>query len=352
MMVSNEQPTLVVTCRLSSAYRLAVAETVSDRARIVFLDDLKEPSARHAALSSATALLANNAVKELQADEMDLIRNARLVQFLAAGLDFIALDQLPSQVPLASNAGAQAESMAEHALAMALAAAKRLPMEQARMARGEFNQAGSTRMMAESTCGIFGLGGTGLALARLLKCLGACVHGINRRGKSSVPIDWVGKPDALDAMLTVSDIVFVTVPLTRQTLGIIGRRELGLMKEDAVLVNLARGELIDEEALYLHLRDHARFTACIDAWWVEPVRHGRFEMQFPFLDLPNVIGSPHNSAAGGMGRINGVKRAALNCVRALAGERPLHLISPDERAWHIGKHDPAGRAGRGATGGG
>ncbi|SEP18076.1 Phosphoglycerate dehydrogenase [Rhodospirillales bacterium URHD0017] len=351
MTVSNEEPTLVVTCKLSSAYRQAVAETVADRARIIFLDELDQPVARRAALSSATVLLTNNAIKELPEDERALIGNARLVQFLAAGLDFIPLDELPPQVPLASNAGAQAESMAEHALAMALAAAKRLPMEQARMAGGEFNQAGATRMLAESTCGILGLGGTGLALARLLKCLGACVHGINRRGESSVPIDWVGQPDALDAMLTVSDIVFVTVPLTRETFGIIGRRELGLMKEDAILVNLARGELVDEEALYLHLRDHGRFVACIDAWWVEP-RHGRFEMQFPFLDLPNVIASPHNSAAGGNGRINGVKRAALNCLRALAGERPLHLISPDERAWHIGKHEPAARSGRPATNGG
>jgi glycerate dehydrogenase len=352
MTISNEAPTLVVTCKLSSAYRQVVAETVADRARIIFLDELDQPGARRAALSSATVLLTNNAIKELPEDERALIGNARLVQFLAAGLDFIPLDELPPQVPLASNAGAQAESMAEHALAMALAAAKRLPMEQARLAAGEFNQAGATRMIAESTCGIFGLGGTGLALARLLKCLGARVHGINRRGESSVPIDWVGKPDALDAMLTVSDIVFVTVPLTRETFGIIGRRELGLMREDAILVNLARGELVDEEALYLHLRDHGRFVACIDAWWVEPVRHGRFEMQFPFLDLPNVIASPHNSAAGGNGRLNGVKRAALNCLRALAGERPLHLISPDERAWHIGKREPAARSGRPATNGG
>jgi phosphoglycerate dehydrogenase-like enzyme len=223
---------------------------------------------------------------------------------------------------------------------MALAAAKHLPMEQAKMTRNEFNQSGATRMIAESTCGIFGLGGTGLALARLLKCVGARVHGINRRGESSVPVDWVGKPEALDTMLAASDMVFLTAPLTRETYGIIGERELKLMKEDAIFVNLARGELVNEEALYLHLRDKGSFVACIDAWWVEPVRHGRFEMKFPFLDLPNVIASPHNSAAGGNGRVNGIKRAALNCVRALTGEKPLHLISPDERAWHIGKAEP------------
>jgi glycerate dehydrogenase len=341
MMISNEQPTLVVTCKLGPVYRLALAETISDRARIIFLDELEQPAARRAALSSATVLLAHNTAEDLRADETDLIKEARLVQFLAAGLDFIPLDQLPPQVPVASNAGGSAESMAEHALAMALAAAKHLPMEQAKMKRSEFNQFDSTRMMSESTCGIFGLGGTGLALAQLLKCIGARVHGINRRGESSVPIDWVGKPDALDTMLAVSEMLFLTAPLTRETFGIIGGRELKLMKNDAILVNLARGELVDEKALYLHLRDHSSFVACIDAWWVEPVRHGRFEMKFPFLDLPNVIASPHNSAAGGNGRVNGIKRAALNCVRALMGEKPLHLITPDERTWHIGKHESA-----------
>ena len=217
-MISNQQSTLVVTCKLSPAYRLAVAETVSDRAQIIFLDELDQTAARRAALSSATVLLAHNTVEELHADEIDLIRDVRLVQFLAAGVDFIPLDRLPPQVPLASNAGGSAKSMAEHALAMALAAAKHLPMEQAKMARGEFNQAGSTRMIAESTCGIFGLGGTGLALARLLKCIGARVHEINRRGESSIPIDWVGKPDALGTMLAVSDMVFVTVPLNSRNI--------------------------------------------------------------------------------------------------------------------------------------
>ena len=337
MMVANTQPTLVITCKVSPAQKLAVSEIISDKACIVPLNELQEPAARRAALSSATVLLAHNTAEELQPEEIELISDARLVQFLAAGVDFIPLDQLPPQVPVASNAGAQAESMAEHGLAMALAAAKHLPMEQANMLRGEFNQFDPTRMVADSTCGIFGLGGTGLVLAQLLKGLGAQVYGINRRGESSVPIDWVGKPEALDTMLAASDIVFITAPLTRETLGVIGGRELSLMKTDGILVNLARGELIDEEALYLHLRANSGFVACLDAWWVEPVRHGRFEMRFPFLELPNVIASPHNSAAAGKRRANGIKRAALNCLRALNGETPLHLIPPDQRAWHIGK---------------
>ena len=67
------------------------------------------------------------------------------------------------------------------------------------------------------------------------------------------------------------------------------------------------------------------------AWWVEPVRHGHFAMGYPFLDLPNVIGSPHNSAGGRAWRDEYLRRAVQNCRRAILGETPRNLIGPDER---------------------
>src|SRR6516165_10592339 len=117
-----------------------------------------------------------------------------------------------------------------------------------------------------------------------------------------------------------------SAPLTTATEGLIGARELRLMKENTILINVARGEIIDEGALYAHLVSHPHFFAGIDAWWVEPVRHGHFAMGYPFLDLPNVIGSPHNSAGGRVWRDEYLRRAVQNCRRAILGETSQNLI--------------------------
>jgi phosphoglycerate dehydrogenase-like enzyme len=239
---------------------------------------------------------------------------------------------MPAGVRVATNGGAYAEPMAEHALAMALAAAKRLLVEHAALSHGEFNQFARNRMLAGGVCGILGFGGIGVAMARLARGIGMKVHAINRRGASDEPIDWIGTPDQLDALLVASDLLVICTPLTPATLGMIGAPQLARMKEDAILVNLARGEIVDERALYERLVAHPHFTACIDAWWIEPIRHGTFRMDQPFMSLPNVIGSPHNSAAAIAGTgVVGLQRAIANIKRALAGETPLYLVPPEDR---------------------
>jgi len=171
----------------------------------------------------------------------------------------------------------------------------------------------------------------GVATARLMRAFGMKIHAISRRGASDEPTDWIATVDLLDEMLRVADVLVISAALTTATVGLIGARELDLMKENAILINVARGEIIDEGALYAHLVAHPHFFAGIDAWWVEPVRHGRFAMGHPFLDLPNVIGSPHNSAGGGAWRDEYLRRAVQNCRRAILGETPWNLIGPDER---------------------
>lgn len=321
---------LVVSFNLSATGRRIVAEALDGVAEVIYLPDLEGVS-RAEALADAGVLLARNTAKELDVAELPMLSGLRLLQFMSAGVDFIPLRGLPDGVPVAVNGGAYAEPMAEHALAMALAAAKRLFIEHANLARGEFNQFTPNRMLAGMTVGVLGLGGVGVATARLMRGVGLCVHAINRRAQSDEPVDWIGTLDDLDALLAAADILIISLSLTRRTVGLIGAAEFKRMKPDAILINLARGEIIDEAALFAHLKANPAFTACIDAWWVEPVRHGAFRMDHPFLDLPNVIASPHNSASAAGWREVALRRAVVNCRRALSGETPLCLIGEDER---------------------
>ena len=140
-------PLLVVTFALDDKARSVVVPELDGKAEAVSLHGLDD-AGRREALASATVLLARNTGTELRPGEPELISRARLVQFLSAGVDFVPLRDLPAGVPVAGNSGAYAEPMAEHALAMLLAAAKRLLPEHVALARGEFNQFKPNRLLA------------------------------------------------------------------------------------------------------------------------------------------------------------------------------------------------------------
>ena len=325
---------IVISLEADQAVRRQIDQALGAHARIVYLPDL-DPAARLRAPDEAALIFARNTAKELRDEEYAHLAHLSLIQFITAGVDFVPLERIPSSAPVAVNGGGYAEPMAEHALAMILAACKRLLPEHANLARNEFNQFTPTRMLNGLTAGILGFGGIGIASARVLRPLGVRVHAINRRARSDEPVDWIGGTDSLDELLAASDILILSLPLTSRSHRLIGARELSLMKPDAILVNLARGEIVDEAALYAHLQANRDFIACIDAWWIEPLRHGHFRMDFPFMELANVIGSPHNSASVDGWRDVAIARALENCKRVLEGDAPWHVIGEDERSYRL-----------------
>jgi len=322
--------TVVATLALDEVQQEIVRQELGGAAQLLPLVGLGQAQRRDA-LGAATALLCRNTGKELFPGEAQCLDGVKLVQFINSGLDFVRLSEIPSHVPIASNKGAYAQPMAEHGMAMALAASKRLFVEHRALQRAEFNMFTPNKLLAGGVCGILGLGGVGQAIAPLARAFGMKVHAINRRGVAGVQVDRIGTPENLHELLRASDVLFLCAPLTGRTHHVIGASELALMKPDAILVNLARADLIDEAALYAHLVARPGFFACIDTWWLEPSRNGVFATTTPVLELPNVIGSPHNSASVPGSLDAALRASARNIRRLLDGAAPLNRLHPEER---------------------
>lgn len=329
MSSSTVPPKVVLTHAPNDETLESIWDVLSASAEIVNLPDLP-PERRADTIRSARAVLGWLPSAELSTDEFDLLRDGTLVQLLSAGADRVPFELLSSGVRVAANVGAYAEPMAEHAVAMALALAKRLPQKHAELARGVFEQLPMNRRIDGSVCGILGFGGIGKETGRRMAALGSRLHAINTSGRTHGSVEFCGTLADLDRVLAASDFVIVALPLTRATDGLLGARELACMKPDAILVNVARGAIVDQAALYEHLRDNEAFSAAVDTWWVEPLVDGEFRVDHPFFELPNLLGSPHNSGFVPGIDVVAARRAAENVLRFLRGEEPHGVVDPND----------------------
>ncbi len=324
-----EQGHIVITYKVSEEKRTLLKEIFGNEARLTFLADMP-PGLRQQTLISAHVLLSWNPPRELGPSEFGLLQNVRMIQLLSAGADSVPFSALPEGVVTAGNVGAYAEPMAEHVLAMALALSKNLLPKHHRLSKGDFDQKTLNRMLRGSTCAILGFGGIGKAVARLMRSFGVRIHAVNTSGRTDEPVEFVGTLKDLEQVLSVSDIAVISLPLMKATRRLIGKRELGWMKKDAILINVARGEIIDEGALYEHLTSHPDFQAGIDVWWIEPFKHGEFRTSYPFFSLPNLIGSPHNSSLVPGITEEATRRAVENVKRFLKGDPIKGVIRREE----------------------
>ena len=286
---------VAITYLANQRERRAIHSVLGDISDIFYLPGLKSQE-RATVLEAADVIMSRSfAETEITSQEVVHLKSTRLIQLIFAGADKVPFAAIPENITVASNAGAFAAPLAEHVLAMTLCLAKSIMPRHLQLVNGNFNQSGYGKELRGGICGIIGMGGNGAAIARLMKGVGMQVHGVNRSATSSFPLDFIGAAADMDAVLKRSDVVVLTVPLTRQTHNLIGRHELQLMKPDAILINVARGKVVDQQALYSHLRATPSFGAGIDTWWSEPGDPEGFQLDYPFFDLPNLVGSPHNA---------------------------------------------------------
>ncbi len=316
---------LVVSFNVPEEEKETIKKALSGYCNTIFLHDIPQ-SERTEAISKADILLSWNPSKECTEEDFLYMKKVKLLQLVSAGADHLPFDRLKAGMVVASNIGAYSMPMAEHVMAITLALLKRLLPGQKKLTEDVFDQFTENRMLDGAVCGILGYGGIGKAVARYMRAFNVKIFAVNTSGRTDEDVAFIGTLGDLDYVLSNSDIVVISLPLNRHTRGIIAREQFDKMKKDAVLINVARGDIIDQGTLYNHLKANPMFMAGIDAWWIEPFRHGEFRINYPFFGLPNVLGSPHNSAIVPGVLAMGIKSALENVIRFAKKERPRGIV--------------------------
>jgi phosphoglycerate dehydrogenase-like enzyme len=248
----------------------------------------------------------------------------RWIHSAAAGVDRVATPVVRDRGLVVTNArGVFSRPIAEYVVMMSLAIARRLP-QLLELQRERTWQPLRGRELSELTIGIIGYGSIGVELAGLLRPFGCRILATRRhpdRGPGDASHVELRGLDHLDEVLRVSDIVVVAAPLTDQTAGLIGADQLALMREDAWLINIARGRLIDELALRRALSSGWIGGAVLDVFSEEPL-----PPDSPLYDVPHLVITPHTSWASDRVAQRTVDLFTENLRAFRAGEPMRNLV--------------------------
>jgi len=272
--------------------------------------------------------------ERIDATLLDKTPYVLVVSNMATGFDNVDVAAANERNVLATRTpGVLAETTADFAFALILAAARRVVEGDRYTREGSWKTWGPETLLGQdvygATLGIVGMGGIGMEVAKRAQGFGMRILYSSRRRKKEAEAQTGAKFVPLPRLLAESDIVTLHAPLTDETHQMINAESLGTMKTTAVLVNTARGGLVDQAALYEALRDGIIAYAALDVTDPEPMAPDD-----PLLALENVIVTPHIASASVATRSRMAMLAAENLVTALRGEVPEHTVNPEiTEAW-------------------
>ncbi len=286
-------------------------------------------------LPTIDALLIFPWPKRLTLENLQKMTRLRFVQSILAGVNHIPFANLSKETIVSSNAGAYSDEVAEYAWALLLSAAKRVVQlhvalrEEKWTLRRTLDAGTEITILHDKVLGIIGLGGIGNSVARMAGGFRMRVYAFSRKPKRVKGVRVFTGEKGLADLLKQSDALVLALPLTNQTTRIINQERLAQMKKAGVLVNIARGELVDEKAMYEHLVANPNFRYATDVWWYKE-SHESLKTDYPFLSLPNFIGTPHVSGPSGTATGLPVQLAVENTIRFLGGLKPRNIVDPKE----------------------
>lgn len=276
-----------------------------------------ELTADDAALGRSQALMCWP--RRMKPDVLMKMRNLRMVQTMSAGADELDFRSLPPDAQVFSNAGAFTESVGEHAWGLMLGTAKGVHLR---------NQRTTPRMLRGKTLLVIGCGAIGSEVARLSKSISMRTVGVSRSFKSPELFDERYQVSSLPEIVGEADAIVITLPLTKSTRGLIGHDTLAKTKETVIVVNVGRGETVDEEGLLRWLRERPESRFATDVYWT---RDDRENFMTPAWDLPNFAGTLHVSGLPLGEDLSKVKvAAAWNVKRYFETGNALNHIDASE----------------------
>lgn len=273
------------------------------------------------------------------ADLARAARSLKLLQVSGAGVERIAFDALSGAVVVA-NTYHHERSIAEYIFMTMLALSRQLLSSDRCLRQGIWNNVWFNpeltlyRTLRNQTLGLIGFGHIGAEIARLARCFDMRLAAVKRRPEPGLAaqsgLEWLGGPEALPELLRGSDFVIVALPLTEETRGLIGVEQLAMMKPGAFLINIARGPIVDEAALYAALAERTIAGAALDVWYnYAPMKDERqLPAARPFHELDNVIMTPHDSGITEETFRRRAEEVAENINRFLQQRPLLNVVYP------------------------
>ena len=305
-------------------------ETLVERLREHFSVEVI-PASANIDLFAASAAKAQGLIgasRKLGEKELEMATTLEAIASVSVGYDSYDVDYLTKRGILLTNTpDVLTDTTADLGFTLLVSAARRVPELDAFVKAGHWRKGIGEEHFGTDihgrTLGIVGAGRIGAAIAKRGHFgFDMPILYTANSAKPELEEQMGAQRRELDELLKEADFVCLVVPLSAATEGLIGARELGLMKSSAILINLARGPVIDEPALIEALRQGQIRGAGLDVYTREPLEAS------PLFELPNVVTLPHIGSATHETRYAMAERAVNNLIAALTGERPTDLVNP------------------------
>lgn len=314
---------------LTDKYKENFRKRVPEGIQLVFMETRDEEEFLKE-IEDAEVLVGYRLTEEL----MQKAKKLKHIQIPWTGFDNLGKEFLEGRDHFTvSNSHANSLAIAEHGISLLLAASKLLTKRDMGMRKGDWTsryEEVNSVWLTGKTALIIGYGAIGKKMGKMLK------HGFNMKiqaiKRSPSPPDeiaeFIGNVDDLENVLPTADFVIVAVPLTEETRGLISKDQFSLMKSTAVLVNIARGPVVDEKALFEALKGKIIHSAGIDVWYNYPRGDQRTIFQnYPFEELDNIVMTPH-SAFKVIDREEVFTEDIIeNIIRIFEGREPINQVN-------------------------